>query len=46
MENIEMLGKFCDNKYIIGSNYSCKITNIEKEYRHLLAMQEKEKNLM
>ena len=33
MENIEMLGKFCDNKYIIGSNYSCKITNIEKEFK-------------
>ena len=33
MDNIEMLGKFCDNKYIIGSNYKCKITDVEKEFK-------------
>ena len=33
MDNIEMRGKFCDNKYIIGSNYKCKITDVEKEFK-------------
>ena len=35
MDNIEMLGKFCDSKYIIGSNYNCKIANIEKEFKFI-----------